>query len=135
MKLSEYKKDFYTFSGKASDVARAAAFAGIALIWVFKIDAKPLPKLPDELLIPTGLFALGLALDLLHYVTGAVTWGLFHRYHEKNLTNSTDDPDISHSPKLTYPMHALFSLKLIIIMAGYVFVGRYIFNAWVQVNP
>lgn len=134
MKLSEYKKDFYTFSGKASDVARAAAFAGIALIWVFKIDAKPVERPPNELLIPTGLFALALALDLLHYTTGAITWGLFHRLQEKKLAEPTDDPELSHSPWLVRPLSLLFSLKLMSVMAGYGFVGKYIISTWFSDN-
>ncbi|MHC4144256.1 MAG: hypothetical protein ACYSUD_05695 [Planctomycetota bacterium] len=135
MKLSKYKEDFYTFSGKASDNARTAAFAGIALIWVFKIDARPVPKLPNELLVPTGLFALGLALDLLHYITAAVIWGLFHRHHEKKLANPTDDPELSHSPWLARSLYMLFSLKLISVMAGYGFVGKYIIGVWFSGKP
>jgi len=126
MKLSEYKEDFYTFSGKASDVARTAAFAGIALIWVFKIDAKPIPLLPNDLIIPTGLFALAIALDLLQYVTATVIWYLFHRYHECKIINPSDDPELTHSPWLVLPMHLMFALKIISVIAGYVFVGIYI---------
>ena len=135
MKLSEYKEDFYTFSEKASDVSRTAAFAGIALIWVFKIDSKPVPKLPTEMLIPTGLFALGLALDLLHYIMATTIWGLFHRHHEKKLANPTDDPELSHSPWLTRPLFVLFGLKLVSVMAGYGFVGDYIIGPWLSGNP
>jgi len=32
MKLSEYKQDFYSFTGKLSDINRQIAFAGIAII-------------------------------------------------------------------------------------------------------
>ena len=111
MKLSEYKETFYTFSGKASDVARTAAFAGIALVWVFKIDAKPIPRLPNELLLPTGLFAFGIGLDLMHYVTASIIWGLFHRHHEKQLANPTDDPELEHSPWLLHIINGFFALK------------------------
>jgi len=135
MKLSEYKETYYTFSGKASDVARAAAFAGIALTWVFKIDAKPIPRLPDELLLPTGLFALGLGLDLIHYVTGSIIWGLFHRYHEKCLANPTDDPELEHSPWLLRIINVLFALKLMCVLAGYAFMIVYIIQQWLSGSP
>ena len=36
--LKDYRADFYTFTGKASDITRQLAFAGIALIWIFKTD-------------------------------------------------------------------------------------------------
>jgi len=35
MKLKEYKADFYELSGKASEINRQIAFAGIAIIWIF----------------------------------------------------------------------------------------------------
>ncbi len=130
MKLSGYKEDFYTFSGKASDVARTAAFAGIALVWVFKIDSKPFPKLPEDLLSPTGLFALCLALDLLQYVSATIIWGLFHRHHERKLSNPSDDPELSHSPWLVRPLQLFFTLKLVSVMAGYLFIGKYIIKVW-----
>ena len=135
MKLSDYKADFEEFSGKASDRARAAAFAGIAIIWVFKIDSKPVPQLPNELLIPTGLLALCLALDLLQYITAAITWNLFHRHHEKKLANPMDDPELNHTPWLARPVTVLFILKLISVMAGYGFIGRYIIGVWFSDNP
>jgi hypothetical protein len=134
VKLSEYKQDFYTYSGIASDVARMAAFAGIALVWVFKIDAKPVSRLPQELLVPSGFFALAIALDLLQYVAATAIWGLFHRYHERSLVNPTDDPELSHSPWLVCPLHFLFALKLISVMAGYVLVGRYLIGVWFRGN-
>ena len=130
MKLSQYKDDFYTFSEKASDAARAAAFAGIALAWVFKKDAIPVPRLPDDLLLPTGLFALGLALDLTHYVAGSIIWGWFHRYHEKRLKNVTDDPELEHSVWLLRIINAISALKVASVMAGYVFVMIFIIRAW-----
>jgi len=36
MNLQDYRDDFYTYSGKASDISRQLAFAGIAIIWIFK---------------------------------------------------------------------------------------------------
>jgi len=135
MKLSEYKSDFYEFSGKASDVARAAAFAGIALVWVFKIDAKPVPRLPDNLLIPIGLFALGLAFDLLHYITASVIWGAFHWLQERKLSNPTDDPDLSHPDWLSWPVYLFFGLKLICVITGYFLILCFVVTAWRGQNP
>jgi hypothetical protein len=105
MKLSDYKKDSYEFSSKASEVARAAAFAGIAVIWVFRISSAPVPTLPKELLLPVACFAAGLAIDLLQYVTGAMIWFSFYRYHERRLQSPHDDPVLTHSPWLSLPIN------------------------------
>ncbi len=135
MKLSEYKETYYTFTAKASDVARTAAFAGIALVWVFKIDAKPIPRLPGDLLLPTGLFTLGIGFDLIHYVAASVIWGLFHRHHEKRLVNRTDDPELEHSPWLLRIINCLFALKLLCVTSGYAFTILFIVRQWIAVSP
>ena len=35
-KIEDYREDFYFFTGKASEVNRQLAIAGIAVIWIFK---------------------------------------------------------------------------------------------------
>jgi hypothetical protein len=133
MKLSDYKQEFYTFSEKASDAARTAAFAGIALAWVFRIDDKPIPSLPIAMILPAGLFALGLALDLFQYVVAAAIWGIFHRYHEKKLSHPSEDPDLHHSPWLLVVINAIFISKLSAVMIGYLCILFYIVRTWSSV--
>ena len=130
MKLSDYKQDYYEFSGKASDVARTASFAGLALIWIFRVDAKPAPHLPADLLLPTALFALSLALDLLHYITATTIWGTFHKYHEMKLKNPNEDPELDHPVYFEYPILLFFVLKLTSVAFAYVAVGNYLWKLW-----
>ena len=52
MKLQGYRADFYTYSGKASDLSRQLAFAGIALIWLFKKDDAGRLSIPPDLVMP-----------------------------------------------------------------------------------
>jgi hypothetical protein len=94
-KLSKYREDYYFFSGKTSDVARQLGLAGIVIIWIFKTGDNAKPQLPKELLPPLALFVLGLALDLLHYITSTVIWGHFQRKEEKNLSDLSKDPIVS----------------------------------------
>lgn len=84
MKLSDYSKTYYEFSGKTSDIARHLAFAGIALVWIFKTGAAPATKIPQELHIPTILLALTLAFDLLQYFAGTAIWGIFNGIRSAN---------------------------------------------------
>jgi hypothetical protein len=130
VKLSEYKQSFYQFSGKASDVTRAAALGGIALVWVFKVEGKPIPCLPADLLRPAAFFAGGLGLDVMQYVIGALTWGSFHRYHERRLTDPAQDPELSHPPWLVWPINGLFVLKIVTVVWGYVLLGQFLSKAW-----
>ena len=83
MKPSEYKETYQWYSGKTSDVVRQLSFAGIAIIWIFKVQSQGIPKIPNVLLVPLGLFCISLAFDLLQYVLGYIIWYIFFRFHEK----------------------------------------------------
>jgi hypothetical protein len=119
MKLSGFKADYQWFSAKASDVARQLAFAGIGVVWVFRVDGPAGGRVPPGLLLPITFLSAALAFDLLQYVFGTIIWGSFHRYHEKKLTKSGADPDILAPRYFTYPQLVAFVLKLLSVAAGY----------------
>jgi hypothetical protein len=83
MKLQDYIDTFYTFTAKASDVNRQLAFAGIAIIWLFKKETPAGITIPHELLWPSFLIVLSLALDMLQYWLASMTWRVFYRKKEK----------------------------------------------------
>lgn len=118
MKLSDYRDAYYTHSGTASSVARQAAFAGIALIWIFNSKTGDEILLPVQLLWPTLFLIVGLGLDLLQYVVASAIWGVFHRIKEKEL-GAIPDPDVSAPPYLNWPALFFFWGKLVAITAGY----------------
>ena len=124
MKLSNYRESYYGFSGSASNVSRQAAFAGIALIWVFNSKTPDGIHLPIELIWPTLFLIIGLGLDLLHYVVASAIWGIFHRIKEKEL-GEIPDPDVEAPIYLNWPTLLLFWGKLIAICTGYIYLFLY----------
>ncbi len=83
VKLQDYRDTRDYFSATASDIARKLAFAGIAIVWVFKNGSEGQDaSFPGELLPCLGLFAGGLMLDLLHYIYGTIAWAVFSRVKE-----------------------------------------------------
>ncbi len=84
MKLAGYKKAYEDLSGTASGVNRQLAFAGIAVIWVFRHGEGAGCSIPDDLVAPLLCFTLALAFDLGQYVCGALLWHWFYRCHERN---------------------------------------------------
>ncbi len=128
MKLSEYRKTYYDLSAKASDVARQLSFAGLAIIWIFKTDARPIPIIPQTLVIPAGFFVCALASDLLQYIIATSIWGSFHWWKEKNKKEA--DPDLKAPTFLTWPILGLFIVKLGFVATAYVFVIKFIINCW-----
>ncbi|HBG06924.1 MAG: hypothetical protein A2075_12555 [Geobacteraceae bacterium GWC2_58_44] len=132
MKLSDYRETYYEFSGKASEVARKLAFAGIALVWIFKTSDAPTPKIPKELILPTGLLVLTLVFDLFQYIAATAIWGVFQWYEERKLSDINDDPELSTPPCLKWPQNTFFGLKLISISMAYVLLSIFVWRVWLQ---
>lgn len=129
MNLSGYKKDYYELSGLASTACRQLAFAGIALIWIFKSGESSSICLPDSLLIPAGLLVLSLTFDMLQYVVGATVWGFFHRYHEKRKENPESDPYVLAKPIYNWPANSFFYLKILSVVSAYFLLLKFVVNA------
>ena len=127
MKLSDYRQVYYEFSGKASEIARNLAFAGIALIWVFRVG-ETAPRVPEPLLLPAVALVAGLTFDLIHYVWATVAWGTFHRYHEKRATER--DPELDAPAWINRVTTTFFVAKLLSVSTAYVFILLYAWGQW-----
>jgi hypothetical protein len=119
MKLSDVRSASDTFSGKASEIVRSLALAGIAVIWVFKTDGQDgTINLPSKLW--WGAFAIisAVGFDLLHYITGSLTWSIFHWYKEKRQkTKETTEFDAPNQINLGTVV--CFWAKIVAIAIGY----------------
>jgi hypothetical protein len=125
MNLQDYRDDFYTYSGKASDISRQLAFAGIAIIWIFK---KEVPAtgltVPRELILPGILIVLALGVDLLQYCLATVIWWLFYRKKEREGVH--EDSELDHSFWLEVPINLAFWVKIISVGGAYVFIFKFL---------
>lgn len=125
MKLSEYKTDYYQYTSLASNGSRQLALAGIALVWVFKTQGASGYTLPNELLIPSIALIVSLGSDLLQYVAGSVTWGIFHRYHEAQRASMLEDPELEAPVYYTWPINAFFYSKILSVLIAYFYLLKY----------
>jgi multisubunit Na+/H+ antiporter MnhB subunit len=89
MELSEFKKDSYDFTKITSDLVRQFAFAGIAVIWIFKNDKSSPFLIPTELFNPLLFLVITLVFDLLQYLFPSIIWTLFFLYYEKKHNGNT----------------------------------------------
>jgi len=132
LKLDKYRDEYLFASSKASDVARQLAFAGIAIIWIFKIgEVNKSFEIPLPLVWAALFLCVTLGADLLQYAIASATWGLFFIFKEKEYNKQGIDPysvDLSHSRNLRRPIYVLFWLKLVTVIIGYIFIGYYIAN-------
>jgi hypothetical protein len=128
MKLSDYKQTYYDLSGTASTVNRQLAFAGIAFLWLFKIDKGGYYCLPYDLFMSAVLLIMGLGCDLLHYVVGSIIWGWFFHYKEWRLLDKQQDPDADAPFYLLFPTSVFFVLKLLLVIFAYLLLLKYSFS-------
>lgn len=126
MKREDTRKAYYWYSEKASDIARQLAFAGIAVIWVFKVDGSDGPAIANEFVWPGVLVLITLTLDLLQYAWGAAAWGVFNRKQEMKKVPEAEEFEAPR--QINWPTLVLFWGKLAMVAAAYVFliirVGR-----------
>jgi hypothetical protein len=124
--LDHYKeaKEYYT--SKASEVNRSLAFAGLAIIWIFRKSNHDtsvilLDTIPDGLEFSLIMLVLALALDMLHYVVGSVIWSIFYRVKEKLVkTKKIKNDGIEANSILPNTIHVFFVLKILANVLGFV---------------
>ncbi|HEX8243120.1 MAG TPA: hypothetical protein VF541_06485 [Longimicrobium sp.] len=122
--LAQARESYYELSGRASDAVRQLAFAGIAVIWVFKSERNGVVSVPGELLLPGLLIVAGLFLDLLQYVVAAFLWSRFTRREERRGAKP-DDPVAAH-PAINWPAIGCYYGKIFLVMAAYVCLGTWL---------
>jgi hypothetical protein len=70
VKIEKIKDEYYAASGTVSDLVRQFSFAGIAIIWVFKIGKEESGGISysSEMSGTLIMFVAALACDLLQYI-------------------------------------------------------------------
>jgi hypothetical protein len=117
-KISEYKEDYYLFTGKLSDINRQIAFAGIAIIWVFKKSENSQFQIEVDLILPSILIVCSLAFDMFQYIYQSIAWSIFYSHHNRKHKN--EDKKIESSERMNYPSWIFFSTKVILVLIAYV---------------
>ena len=123
-KLSEYWANYETYTSKASDIARQLSFAGVAVIWIFRIANPDGVAIPKRILPSLALFVLALSLDLLQYVTGSVVWWAFCRHYEKE-AGPEDDPNLTGPWWINLPATVPFVGKIAFTFVAYAILLAY----------
>lgn len=120
MKLADIRTVYQQRSTTASAVCRQLAFAGIGLVWLFRIDPKAAPaaaQLDTELILPGVLLVAGLSLDLIQYLYASFAWGLLNRILEKR--GFPRDQEFRVHPAINWPALLCFWGKLFSISLAY----------------
>jgi hypothetical protein len=118
-------KEGYGRSGEASDksseINRQLAFAGIAIIWVFRTDSGGKQIVPAGLFFPGLLLVLGLSFDLLQYVIKSEIWYLVTHRREKAGIIEFVVPEW-----INYPGDILYWMKIVATIIAYSLLLRFL---------
>jgi len=121
MNLESAREQYYTFSSQASSVSRQLAFAGIALIWIFKNGEAAQFSLDPELVLAGLLLASSLLLDFCHYAYASAAWGMFARLKELK-----GDDEFLAPRWINWPTNFFFWTKLITVGVGFAVIARFL---------
>lgn len=132
MELGEAREHYYEHSRTASTIVRQLAFAGVAIIWVFRRDSHLGTILLDRDLFLAGfLLVMGLGADALQYVGSSAFWGVFSRFQEWK-----------HGEEVTFEVPrwinwwaiTFFIAKILFVMSAYVLLGITLMNKYIRAN-
>jgi hypothetical protein len=129
MKLKDCREAYYYYSGKTSDILRYIGYAGLAIVWVFRITKEGQTIIPHNL-VWCGIFLLcGLVFDILQCLIATVIWGSYHRYKEKQ-KNISEDTEIKAPRYINWPANTFFALKAIAMVAAYCVLIKFLFDSF-----
>ena len=116
------------FREKTGAIIRQLAFAGIAIVWLFKSGDSTSTLVPQDLAMPLLLLALTLALDLFENANGALIWSIKpSRIIEASkkkpwwfaLMFSLDQVPGGAPNLVSWPVRFVFWLKLVVLLVAY----------------
>ena len=125
MSLKEFKDAYYYYTSMVSSVGRQVAFAGIAIVWIFRMGSEQEISLPKGLLYSTVALVVCLAFDFLHYLTSSMVWGIYHRVKEKTHNSSEE---LKAPGWINWPGLLFFWSKSLALVIGYYFLITFLIN-------
>jgi hypothetical protein len=125
MKLSEIREAYEDVSRTLSKINRQLAFAGIGIVWLFRITDKTGNTTIDSgMLIPLLCFAVSFACDLLQYLYLSIAWYFY--YWRKHSNGVAEDAEVHEPECVNIPAWILLVVKVIIMMFAYGYLGFYL---------
>lgn len=118
MILKDARDAYYELSAKLSDIVRQLSFAGIAVIWMFRVSTEKTGIVFQPVLIwPLLLFVVALSLDLAHYLYGSIAWSSFANREEGK--GRRDEDKVKPHKSINWPSNVFFYCKAASCIVAY----------------
>lgn len=118
MTLKEARQNYYDLSGKLSEIVRQLSFAGIAVIWMFRVGTDTGGIAFAPVLVWPLIFLVGaLTLDLCQYLYGSIAWSFYAQKEEKS--GKKDDDEVSPRDAINWPSLVFFYSKTVLCILAF----------------
>jgi hypothetical protein len=132
MKLKDADDAHKDFTKLASDLARQLALAGLAIVWIFKVDGPDgAIRIPTSLLIAGLFLSLCLLADYVQYAYAGTAWGIYHRRKELELQHD-QTKDFKAPESLNYVTNGAWYTKMVAVFLAYGVILFFFIGALVQ---
>ncbi len=127
MILSEIRKDYEELSGILSKLNRQLAFAGIAIVWLFRTtDKTGTTSIEPSMLTPIMCFVISFAFDLLQYFWQSLSWYIYYWWKRHKGKNEDDNMNEPEWPNVI--AWIMFSIKVVALIIAYISLGIYLYK-------
>lgn len=142
MNVDSAWKCYEDMTAKVSELSRQLAFAGIAVIWIFKDGGAVAPAgapptlIPRDLILAMCAFVAFLSLDYLQYLSASVVWRIYARHKEIQCekVNAPVTEDFSHPAWISWPYTPFFYLKIVAMVFGQIVLFSYLAHRWLLIS-
>ena len=114
------------FSQRASENVQKLAFAGIAVIWIFRVGIPKAPVLRYGLLWPLLIFVLALVVDFAHYYVGGILWKRQHEWLDRLILDKQEPFPIEFKRLPKAFTCVVWHIKCALVIIGYVLLVRFL---------
>lgn len=142
MNLAQAYANYRDLSSKASNSLRQLAFAGIAIVWIFRRGEGAEIRLHPLLTLALVLLSLGLLLDLAQFLTLTLRWWRFGHASERRLHKEyhgdrrrMNEEAFAAPADINKPAEVLFVAKCSAVLSGYGVLVFFLVQNWVGDPP
>ena len=127
LSIVQERYEFYT--GKASDINRSLALAGIAVIWIFKSSSEGITSIPNTLITPLIFLIISLGVDLIQYIIGGLIWWIYFLYKEQQKKKGKDiGKELDAPSAFPITLWILFIAKITSTIVAYTYLLRFLYD-------